>query len=96
MKNKKIILAGGSGFIGQALAGYFGKEKEIVILGRQSGDTHKNSYAHKPLTAADGYNLRYVKWNGTAWASEIDDADLLKNALREIVSQLPRKNYRLF
>ena len=64
MKNKKIVIAGGSGFIGQALIRYLAKENMIVILGRQSGDTHKNLYDRKLLTAADGYNVRYVRWNG--------------------------------
>jgi uncharacterized protein len=83
MKNKKIIITGGTGFIGQALANYFGKENELVILGRQSGDTHKNLYTQKLLTSADGYNLCYVKWNGKDvdenWSKEIDGADLIIN-----------------
>lgn len=83
MKNKKIVIAGGTGFIGQALINYFGKDNEIVVLGRQSGDTHKNSYNQKLLMAADGYNLRYVKWNGKdmdeSWSREIDEADLIIN-----------------
>jgi NAD dependent epimerase/dehydratase family enzyme len=83
MKNKKIIIAGGSGFIGQSLARYLGKENEIVILGRQSGDTHKNLYHQQLLPASDGYNLRYVRWNGKdieeTWSREIDGADLIIN-----------------
>lgn len=83
MKNKKIIITGGTGFIGQALIKYFGKDNEMVILGRQSGDTHKNSYSQKLLTSADGYNLRYVKWNGKDagenWSREINNADLIIN-----------------
>ena len=34
MKNIKILIAGGSGFIGTAVAEYFGKENDIVILSR--------------------------------------------------------------
>lgn len=83
MKNKKIIIAGGSGFIGQALAGYFGKENEIVILGRQSDDTHKNLYHTKLLTHERGCNIRYIRWNGKdadkCWTQEIDGADLMIN-----------------
>lgn len=83
MKNKKIIIAGGTGFIGQQLAKYFGRENEIVILGRQSGDMHKNSYHEKILTASDSYNLRYIKWDGENieedWFREIDGADLVIN-----------------
>jgi NAD dependent epimerase/dehydratase family enzyme len=83
MKNKKIIIAGGSGFIGQYLAKYFGKENEVIILGRQSGRTHTNSYDQNLLKSGDGYHLRYVKWNGKDieenWAKEIDGADLVIN-----------------
>src|SRR5689334_20699851 len=83
MKSKKIVITGGTGFIGQELTKWFGKENEIVILGRQSGDTHKNSYNQKLLSAADGYNVKYVKWNGTdleeSWSTEIDGADIVIN-----------------
>lgn len=52
-------------------------------MGRQSGDKLNNSYNQKLLTAADGYNLRYVKWNGKdpdeSWSKEIDGADLVIN-----------------
>lgn len=83
MKNKKIIIAGGSGFIGQELVKYFGKENEIIVLGRQSGDKHKNLYEQKRVTAADGYNVRYVKWDGKTvkknWLMEIEGSDLVIN-----------------
>jgi len=83
MKNKKIIIAGGSGFIGQALASHFGKENEIVTLGRLSGDNHKNNYSAKLLTKEDGLNVRYVKWDTrniiSDWSREIDGADLIIN-----------------
>ncbi|MDP4261128.1 MAG: DUF1731 domain-containing protein [Bacteroidota bacterium] len=83
MRNKKIIIAGGSGFIGQSLANYFGKENEVVILGRQSGDRHKNSYHQKLLPASGEYKLCYVKWNGRdveeTWSKEINGADIVIN-----------------
>jgi hypothetical protein len=44
MKNKKIVIAGGSGFIGQAIACFFGKENEIIILGRSVKDHENNLY----------------------------------------------------
>jgi NAD dependent epimerase/dehydratase family enzyme len=83
MKNKKIIITGGTGFIGQALIEYLGKDNQIVILGRQSGDKHKNSYTEKLHSSSDGYNLTYVKWNGkdieSTWSNEIEGSDLVIN-----------------
>jgi uncharacterized protein len=83
MKNRKIIIAGGSGFIGQGLLKSFGKENDVVILGRQSGDKHKNSYQESLLTKDDGYRVNYIKWDGKnveeTWRSEIDGADLVVN-----------------
>ena len=45
MKNKKIILAGGTGFMGQEMTKYFGKENKIIILTRQVNEkTNRNDY----------------------------------------------------
>ena len=35
MKHKKIVIAGGTGFMGQAMASYYGKENHVVILGHR-------------------------------------------------------------
>ena len=35
MKDKKIVIAGGTGFIGEELSRYFENENEITILTRQ-------------------------------------------------------------
>jgi NAD dependent epimerase/dehydratase family enzyme len=98
MKNKKIIIAGGTGFIGQALVKYLGKDNEIVILGRQSSDTNKNSYTKKLITASDGYNLRYIKWNGKDvadhWSTEIDGAELIINLAGKSVNCRYHKKQR--
>ena len=66
---KKIVLAGGSGFLGQALASFLvEREYEVVILTRgQSGQRH---------------NIRYVHWDGATagdWAQEIDGSDAVVN-----------------
>jgi NAD dependent epimerase/dehydratase family enzyme len=83
MKHKKIIIAGGTGFIGQGLIKYFGKDNEMIVLSRQSGETHRNLYSEKLISEKDGFNARYVKWNGDTleetWAKEIDGADLVIN-----------------
>jgi NAD dependent epimerase/dehydratase family enzyme len=66
---KKIILAGGSGFLGQALARHFSALSwEVVVLTRQ------------PKPRADG--LREAAWDGEtvgAWARELEGADAVVN-----------------
>jgi NAD dependent epimerase/dehydratase family enzyme len=82
MKNKKIIIPGGSGFIGQSLAAYFGKENEIVILGRQSEKSSNNRYGDTKQLSTHS-KTRFVKWDGKnieeSWAKEIDGADMVIN-----------------
>lgn len=83
MKDKKIIIAGGTGFFGQALAGRWGKDNRIVILSRQVGRSSNNSYGERALTAAQGYHLTWWRWDGehveSHWAKEIEGADLVIN-----------------
>ena len=47
MKNKKIIITGGTGFIAQALAKYFGKDNRIILISRQSANTSNNNFHNK-------------------------------------------------
>lgn len=69
MNYDKIVLAGGSGYIGEILTEHFkGLTKEIIILSRSKNIT-------------DG-NVRYVNWDGKtrgAWINEIEGADMLVN-----------------
>lgn len=63
----KVVLAGGTGFLGSVLAEHFRHTaREIVILSRS---------AHQPH-----HNVTYRQWDGKTvgeWASAIDGADLL-------------------
>lgn len=82
MKNKKIIIAGGSGFIGQALCNYFGKDNKIVVLGRQLDHQPTNAFGENTITRDVYPNIIFVQWDGTRqgeWSKEIDGADLLIN-----------------
>lgn len=69
MKYNKIILAGGSGFMGTILSNYYkSKSKEIIILTRGRERTEGN--------------VRYLTWDGKEpgpWLTEIEDAELLVN-----------------
>lgn len=82
LKNKKIVLAGGSGFIGQAVAAYFGKENEVVILGRQKANEQNNSYGHSAMENDVSQSIRYAQWDAKTqggWTTEIDGAYLVIN-----------------
>ena len=85
MRNKKIILAGGTGFIGQALAAHWGKDNRVVILSRQRANARNNSYGQKLLDARDGYHITYWHWDGRRverhWADELEGCDLVRSGL---------------
>jgi uncharacterized protein (TIGR01777 family) len=79
MKNKKIIIAGGTGFIGQRLAKYFCDSNRIVILTRQLPDQQNNAYQSSLIQHA---NIEYVKWDGKnlgTWALSFMNADVVIN-----------------
>lgn len=65
----KLILAGGSGFLGNALIQYFEEAcHEIVVLSRTPKTNHGN--------------VKYVVWDGVKvadWASELEHADAVIN-----------------
>ena len=69
MKYKKIILAGGNGYLGKVLANYYkDKTDEIIILSRHEKQTEQN--------------VRTVVWDGKSpgkWTAELVNADMLIN-----------------
>src|SRR2546423_4177527 len=83
MKNKKIVICGGTGFIGQGIGKYFGQENDIIILSRGVRNHENNNYNSKLLQPANGNRIRYIKWNGKTveqtWAKEIEGADIIIN-----------------
>jgi uncharacterized protein (TIGR01777 family) len=68
MENKKIVIAGGTGFIGQGLIDHFGAENDLVILTRHP--LRNKGRAH------------YVYWDAATlhgWETHLENADLLVN-----------------
>src|SRR5262249_46221930 len=67
--NRRIVLAGGSGFLGEVLAKHFAaRGREVVVLTRN------------PDLRANG--VRYVQWDGETlgdWVRELDGAGALIN-----------------
>lgn len=92
MKHKKIILAGGSGFIGSYMSKYWHKDNEVVVLTRKKkGASHNNQYGKREILPG----VRYVDWDGKhlgEWAEELDGADILINLVGKSVNC--RYNYR--
>lgn len=79
---KTIVIAGGSGFIGQALCNYFGKDNTLIILGRQLPTSDSNTFGKTNLDSSVLKNIRYVKWDGKNsgdWEACLDGADLVIN-----------------
>jgi uncharacterized protein (TIGR01777 family) len=82
MKNNKIIIAGGTGFIGQEMIKYFGKENNIVVLTRQLKDSPNNRNHYSSLDSRDIQNVKFEKWDGKTtaeWVKELENADLIIN-----------------
>lgn len=82
MKNCKIVIAGGSGFIGNAIANYFGEENEIVILSRNKQNAAHNAFKEFELKKQAKKNVRFVTWDGKQqgkWCSEIDGCNVVIN-----------------
>tara|TARA_B100001113_G_C21086538_1_gene612368 strand:- start:66 stop:1040 length:975 start_codon:yes stop_codon:yes gene_type:complete len=82
-KDKKIVLPGGSGYIGRHLSRYFmAKGWNVVVLSRRDNELSDR--------------VRYVWWDGVnidAWAEEIDGADVVVNlAGRTINCRYTKKN----
>ncbi|GAA4320593.1 TIGR01777 family oxidoreductase [Mucilaginibacter gynuensis] len=69
MKYNKIILAGGSGYLGKVLAAHFsGQANEVIIFTRN------------PKTGNG--NVKMVYWDGSTlgdWAKHLEDSDVLIN-----------------
>lgn len=90
MKNKKIVIAGGSGFIGQSLAQSFGKENNVTILTRQLPNQQTNSYHHEKLKTEVSPNVFYEKWDAVNlhknWTDTLEGADILINLTGQSVN----------
>ncbi len=96
MKNKKIVIAGGTGFIGQEMIKYFGAENEIIVLTRQTRRAQNNRNRQNILSGKDIERVKFVKWDGQTsgeWCSSLNGTDLLINlAGRTVNCRYTKKN----
>jgi len=81
MNNLNIIIAGGTGFIGRALANYFAKKNEIVILTRNTQEAN-NAYGDTAFNKDAIPSIKLVYWDAKTvgdWCNEIDGSDVVIN-----------------
>jgi len=86
-EKQKIIIAGGTGFIGQELCTFFGDENEITIPGCQHPQLAKNTYGENNIIPSLLNKISFVKWDGIPkddWCKEIDGAYLVINLTGKI------------
>lgn len=83
MKTKKIIIAGGTGFIGQALIERWSSSNKLVILTRSKKNAVNNTYQSNRKILPGNKNIQFVHWDARSvdkrWLSEMEDSDLLIN-----------------
>lgn len=82
MTNAKLIIAGGSGFIGEELIKYFGKNNQLVILTRKIPESVNNRNTYSNLSTNDLRNTQFILWDGEtigSWCNELENADILIN-----------------
>jgi len=85
---KKIVIAGGTGFIGTSLIKYFSKDNEVIVLTRGIKNEKNNSFGHKKEIPGMPH-IQYVIWdarNHGSWTSVLEDAHLLINLCGKTVN----------
>lgn len=78
MKNRHIVLAGGSGFVGQQMAQQWAADNKVVVLTRNIKNAADNSFGNKKHLA----NVTEVQWDGKTtgdWVDALEGCDLLIN-----------------
>ncbi len=78
MQNKHIVLAGGTGFIGQAMAAAWCTTNRVTVLTRNIKGAANNTFGNSATVG----NVQYVQWDGNTtgnWVQAIDGCDLLIN-----------------
>jgi NAD dependent epimerase/dehydratase family enzyme len=89
MKNKTIIIAGGTGFIGQEMIKYFSKENKVIVLTRQLIDSKNNRNHYNSLKGYDLQNVSFIKWDAKTigeWVTALEESDLLINLAGKTVN----------
>lgn len=78
---KKIVIAGGTGFIGTSLIKYYSKNNEVIVLTRGLKNEKNNSFG-RSKELADTALISYEFWDGRtqgSWTAALENADVLIN-----------------
>ena len=78
MKGKHIILAGGTGFVGQEMAKHWAVDNKVTILTRNIKGSADNSFGEKVLPE----NVQLLQWDGKNigdWATALEGSDIVIN-----------------
>lgn len=87
MNGKKIIIAGGTGFIGQYLCNYFGKDNEVIVLTRGTKGEKDNAFGESIVHP--GMKISYLQWDAQQegeWTKILEKADVLINLTGKTVN----------
>jgi uncharacterized protein len=79
LQNKKIVIAGGTGFMGVEMIRYFGTDNDITVLTRKIPNS-ENNRNNQAFTTTN--NVTYIKWDATTlgdWVKDLEGIDLLIN-----------------
>ena len=82
MKNKKIIIAGGTGFIGTELIKHIGVSNEVIVLTRGMRNVKTNSFKASTGLPHSHDHIKYIIWDAEHlgdWTQTLEDADLVIN-----------------
>ena len=85
---KKIVIAGGTGFIGRELISYFSAENKVIVLSRGKPNVKTNIYG-PAVEEAYNTNVHYILWDAQSqgpWAKELEGADILINLCGKTVN----------
>lgn len=81
MKHRKIIIAGGTGFIGKELIKLFAPTDEIIVLTRGLQNVQTNSYDNE-YRLTEQQNVTYIYWDAKSqgeWSTMLEGADIILN-----------------
>ncbi len=85
---RKVVIAGGTGFIGKEFIRHFSRNDEVIVLTRGIKNVQTNSYNR----TTEKYNtpaVKYVIWDAVTlgdWSMELENADILINLTGKTVN----------